>query len=119
MGVSMLGTTAEAPAPKRLRRTLLDGALRDGVPEPEVFEAGVLLAGKVHQIYAGPGEGKSWLALFLAAKGVERGQTVFYLDAENGHRITTERLQALGVRGADANLHYYDFPDLDMSHAAT
>jgi hypothetical protein len=45
----------------RFKRTLLDDALRDGVPEPEEFEAGVLLKGAVHQVYAETDAGKSWV----------------------------------------------------------
>jgi len=104
----------------RLNRTLLGDALREGMLEPEVFEEDLLLTGKVHQVFAGPGSGKSWLALWLATKAMERGQTVLYLDMENGKRIIAGRLQDLGVSSDDVDgyLNYYGFPALDMSDTA-
>jgi predicted ATP-dependent serine protease len=90
------------------------------VPEPSEFEPELLLKGKVHQVFSGPGSGKSWLALWLVMQAIERGETVLYLDMENGKRIISERLQDLGVsgEGIDEHLHYFDFPALDMGSEA-
>lgn len=104
-----------------LRRALLGDAIRKGVPEPEVFEQDLLLNGKTHHVFAGPGTGKSWLALWLAREAIERRETVMYLDMENGKRIITERLQHLGVDPAviDEHLYYVPYPSLDMGHDHT
>ena len=95
-------------------RTLLSEALRNGVPEPEELEPDVLIKGAAHQIFTGPGEGKTWVALWLIKRAIMREQTVMYLDAENGRRIVLERLQLLNVgEDVDEYLYYYDFPALD------
>jgi hypothetical protein len=101
----------------RLSQTALGGSLWHDVPEPEELEPGILLKGGVHQIFTGPGEGKTWLALWLLARNIEREQTAVFLDMENGHRIVRERLKLLGVDGStvDEHLHYRDFPSLDMT----
>ncbi len=103
----------------RLERTMLMEDIRSGIPKPDELETGVLLKGRVHQLFAGSGKGKSWLALRFAVSAMERGETVLYLDMENGKRIITERLQALGV-GDDVDdlLYYCAFPSLDMSDNA-
>jgi hypothetical protein len=95
-------------------RTLLSEALRNGVPETEELERDVLIKGAAHQIFTGPGEGKTWVALWLIKCAIMREQTMMYLDAENGKRIVLERLQLLNVGEAvDEHLYYYDFPALD------
>lgn len=97
-----------------LGRTMLTQAMRDGVPEPEELEPDVLIKGAAHQIFTGPGEGKTWVALWLIKRAIQRGETAMLFDAENGKRIITERLQLLNV-GADIDdyLFYYDFPSID------
>lgn len=104
----------------RFTRTLLGDAMRNGVPEPEEFEQDVLIKGDVHQIFTGPGDGKSWLALYLAKNAVGRGQSVVYFAMENGPRIAEERLEALGAdpEKVDEHLHYFYGPDVDMSRDA-
>lgn len=99
----------------RLGRTTLGEAIANGVPEPEELEPDVLIKGAAHQIFTGPGEGKTWVALWLIKRGIEREQTAMMFDAENGKRIVSERLQALEVgEYVDDRLHYYDFPALGV-----
>ena len=111
-------TDAKRTKITKLRRTMLDEVLINGVPTPEEFEPDVLLRGQAHQIYTGPGDGKTWVALWLIAQAIQRGQPVAYFDMENGRRIVTERLQDLGISAADKYLHYFDYPALDMSSQA-
>ncbi len=110
------GTTRKrATASGRYGRTMLTKAIRDGVPEPEELERDVLIKGAAHQIFTGPGEGKTWVALWLITRAMLRGETVMYFDAENGKRIISERLQLLGVgEDVDDYLHYYDFPAMGI-----
>jgi hypothetical protein len=110
------GTTRKkATASGRYGRTMLTQAIRDGVPEPEELERDVLIKGAAHQIFTGPGEGKTWVALWLITRAMMRGETVMYFDAENGKRIISERLQLLGVgEDVDDYLHYYDFPAMGI-----
>jgi len=107
---------------KKPRKGLLSGAvklgdlMRQGIEPPDELIDGVLLTGQVHQIFCGPGKGKSWLALWMAVKLVNRGLRVLYLDKENGARMIRNRLVALGADPAkvDANLVYVPFPSLDL-----
>ncbi len=100
-------------------RALLAEAIRHGVEPPEEFEPGVLLMGAVHQIFAGPSSGKTWLALWFIKNAIERGQTAVFFDTENGSRIISARLAELGVDASqiDAYLHYYPSPSLDLGAA--
>lgn len=103
-------------------RVKLAKGIEDGIDPPEEFEPGILLKGRVHSIYAAGGIGKTWFVLWIVKRAIERGQKVLLLDAENGHRIISERLAALGVDTArlDELLHYYPFPNLtlDPEHVA-
>jgi hypothetical protein len=88
--------------------------MEEGIDPPEELERGVILRGRVHWVYAAAGSGKSWLALWLVKRCIERGQRVVYFDAENGQRTVSERLGALGVSTEELDnlLHYYPFPYL-------
>ncbi len=90
--------------------------MRDGIEPPDELIPGVLLAGQVHQIFCGPGKGKSWLALWMAVRLVNRGLRVLYLDKENGPRMIRNRLVALGADPSkvDQCLVYVPFPPLDL-----
>jgi len=89
-------------------------AITQGIEPPEELEPGVLLKGKVHSINGGAGEGKTWLALWLIKRRIDRGERVVYFDSENGPRIVAERLALLGAdtRRIDELLRYYPFPSL-------
>jgi hypothetical protein len=104
-------------ATSHLRRTPLGNALREGVPEPEELEPEILLKGKAHQIFAPPTSAKTWVAVWLITRVLERGHSVMFLDIENGKRIISERLQGLEVSAddVDRHLYYYDFPTLGIS----
>jgi hypothetical protein len=95
-------------------RVPLAGAVENGVEPPEELEREVILRGRISWVYATAGSGKSWFALWLTMRCVERGQRVLYLDSENGHRIVAERLGALGVstERLDDLLCYIPFPFL-------
>jgi hypothetical protein len=58
--------------------------------------------------------------LWLIKRCLERSEKVVFFDAENGKRIVSERLAALGTstKRLDELLHYYPFPNLtlDPSH---
>jgi hypothetical protein len=104
----------------RLGRTTLTDAIRNGVPEPEELEQDILIKGAAHQLFTGPGEGKTWVALWLIKRAIQREQTAMYFDQENGKRIVTERLQLLGVgENVDTHLYYYDFPAMGIDSKDT
>jgi hypothetical protein len=87
---------------------------------PDELEPGVLLAGKVTSIYAGPGTGKTMCMLWAVKRCVERGLPVVIFDKENGPRIVSERLRMFGVdaKRADALILYYPSPDLPLTAEA-
>lgn len=99
------------------QRVLLGVITRQGIRPPEELIEGILLKGKVHQLYAAPAFGKSWVALWLAKELINQGKRVLYLDTENGPRIIAERLKAMGVEEEklDEYLVYYSSPDLPMT----
>ncbi|MDP9438197.1 MAG: AAA family ATPase [Actinomycetota bacterium] len=111
---------------KGKRKGLLAGAvrlgemMRHGIEPPDELIDGVLLEGRTHQLFCGPGKGKSWLALWMAVKLVNRGLRVLYLDKENGTRIIRNRLVALGADPSkvDECLVYVPFPSLDLDRDA-
>ncbi len=98
----------------RFGRTMLDEALRNGVPDPDELIQDVLLKGDAHQIFCGPEQGKTWIALWLIAQVIQRDERALFFDMENGKRIVSERLGELGVEAADEHLHYFHAPALSM-----
>jgi hypothetical protein len=101
-------------------RVLLGAGIAGDLEPPDELEPGILLRGKVHSVYAGPGTGKTMFMLWAAARCVERGEAVVVLDMENGPRIISERLRSLGVDAeqVDRLLHYYPSPSLSMTEEA-
>jgi hypothetical protein len=101
-------------------RVLLGDGIRNGIDPPEVLEPDVLLRGKVHIIYSGPGNGKTMLALWLAKRCMQRRARVVLFDTENGVRTVSERLADLGVNPnrVDKYLWYYPDPTLPVSDSA-
>ena len=73
-------------------RTLLAEGMERGIEPPEELEPDVILRGRVHWVYGPAGLGKTWLWLWLVKRCIERGERVLVFDAENGHRIVSERL---------------------------
>ncbi len=99
-------------------RVLLGEAAKKGVKPPKELVEDVLLEGEVHQVFSGAGTGKTFVSLYVAAKGVEQGRPIVYLDRENGQRIIVERLiEGFGVdpEKADELIHYYPDPEMDLS----
>ena len=94
----------------------LGEVLRGGVQPPEELVADVLLAGKAHQIFAPPGEGKSWMAGWLSLQVARQRKAVLYLDAENGPATIAGRMQALGATDAElsAYVHYHSSPTITL-----
>ena len=110
--------SAEGPSSLLLSgRVLLGRGMAEGIEPPEELEPGVLLRGKVHQFYSGPGNGKTMTALYLVARCIKRGQKVVFFDMENGLRIVSERLKLLGVDPAkvDEHLVYLPAPNLPLT----
>ena len=95
-------------------RVLLGEAMRGGVELPEELEPGLLIRGSVHHLFAGPGVGKTWLALWLIKNAIGRGQAVAFFDTENGQRIISERLVALGVDSSQVDARLFYYPTLSM-----
>jgi hypothetical protein len=98
-------------------RVMLGRAIVEGIDPPRILVDDVLLEGKAHSIYSGPGLGKTFLMLWLALEVMKRDLPVVLYDAENGPRLMAERLQQLGADPAllDERLHYYPFPSLDAT----
>lgn len=103
------------------QRVPLGEIIRQGIKPPEELIEGILLKGKVHQVFAAPGCGKSWVALYVAKKLINQGKRVLYLDTENGPRIIAERLKSMGAEEEklEEYLHYYSSPDLPMTEEST
>jgi AAA domain len=95
-------------------RILLGRAITQGIEPPKELVPDILLAGKVHSIYSGPGTGKTFLMLWIILRVIEQGFAVLLYDMENGPRIMAERLEQLRAEPAalDQHLHYHYYPDL-------
>lgn len=98
----------------KYRGLSLEQVMSSGLEEPEQLVEDVLLRGSSHQIFCGPGEGKTWVALWLMVNLMKRRRTVAYLDMENGPRITVERLRGFGIADV-SNLLYTYSPSLGMT----
>ncbi len=122
----LLTDLASAPRwePKKPRglqgRVLLGAGIAGELEPPDELEPGILLKGKVHSVYAGPGTGKTMFMLWAVKRCLERGQAVVVLDMENGPRIVSERLRSLGAAAerTDKLLHYFPGPNLPMTAEA-
>lgn len=71
--------------------------------------AGLFYTAAVNTVQGEPGTGKSWLALYVAAEQITRGNNVLIIDYEDSPATTVTRLVALGV-GVDligAHLRYW------------
>jgi hypothetical protein len=99
------------------QRVYIGRAIEQGIEPPDELIPDVVLVGRVHQVFAAAGTGKSWLALWLTKRAILRHKYVLYLDKENGQRIVAERLEALGVdpKMIDEYLIYVPFPTLDLN----
>ncbi len=95
-------------------RVDLGAVLLNGVEPPRELVEGVVLEGRSHVIYSGPGLGKTFIMLWIILRVLERGAPVLLYDKENMARIMGERLKALGADPATLSrlLHYYPDPSL-------
>ncbi len=113
-----------APAPPerrpRFERIDLGEPIESGMEPAEMLVPDVLYAGSVHGIYSAGGKGKTFFALWLIKQVIDQDRPVMLLDQENGVRIISERLRALGVSAEQArrNLHYYPFPSMPLEAGA-
>ena len=87
-------------------RSNMTQLMSEGVKPAKVFQDGVLLEGMRHTVFADNQQGKTWFALWLCVQAIERGETVVYLDQENGAETIAERLHKLGITNPDAFNHY-------------
>jgi hypothetical protein len=80
--------------------------------ENELLIEGVLFRSQNHTVYGGAGQGKTMLACFIASELVKRGETVVYLDMENGHGRIFARMRALGCEEEQLEryFHYFEEP---------
>jgi hypothetical protein len=109
--------TAAAPEGRpRFERIDLGEPIESGMEPAEMLVPDVLYAGSVHGIYSAGGKGKTFFALWLIKQVIDQDRPVMLLDQENGVRIISERLRALGVNAEQArrNLHYYPFPSMPL-----
>lgn len=82
-----------------------------GIEPPEMLIDGMLLKGKVHQVFGAAGKGKSWMASWAVAQLVRNGEKVILLDKENGQRIMVERLGLLGAKEDQLKQHLEYYPN--------
>jgi AAA domain len=101
-------------------RVLLGEGIAGELEPPDELEPGILLRGKVHSLYAGPGTGKTMCAQYLVNRCVDRDQAVAIFDMENGPRIISERHRALGTdpEKADEYVYYFPSPNLPLTEEA-
>jgi hypothetical protein len=105
----------------RFERIDLGEPIESGMEPPEMLVSEELYAGRVHCIFSAGGTGKTFKALWLIKKAIDKGKTVLLLDLENGVRIISDRLRDLGVDPDQVrrHLHYYPFPSMPLSIEAS
>ena len=84
---------------------------RSSGSKPEALIDGVLFRGENHIIFGGAGQGKTMLACYIASELTKRGESVVYLDHENGAGRIFERMHALGCTEGMLEEHFYYFED--------
>jgi hypothetical protein len=114
-------TTPAAATGSRFERIDLGEPIESGMEPAEMLVPDVLYAGSVHGIYSAGGKGKTFFALWLIKQVIDQDRPVMLLDQENGVRIISERLRALGVSAEQARrwLHYYPFPSMPLEAGAS
>ena len=90
-------------------RVDLGAVLQNGIEPPTELVEGLILEGRSHVIYSGPGHGKTFVMLWIILQVLKRGAPVLLYDKENMARIMGERLKAMGADPATLTrlLHYY------------
>jgi hypothetical protein len=84
---------------------------RSSGSKPEALIDGVLFRGENHIIFGGAGQGKTMLACYIASELIKRGESVVYLDHENGAGRIFKRMHALGCTEEMLEEHFYYFED--------
>jgi hypothetical protein len=79
--------------------------------KPQALIDGVLFRGQNHIIFGSAGQGKTMLACYISAELIKRGESVVYLDHENGAGRIFERMHALGCTEEMLEEHFYYFED--------
>jgi hypothetical protein len=79
--------------------------------KPEVLIEGVLFRKRNHIAFGGAGQGKTMLACYLSSELIKRGETVVYLDRENGEGRIFDRMHALGCTEEQLEEHFYFFAE--------
>jgi hypothetical protein len=93
----------------KFRRTHGSGVTLDWLYE------GVMYERKRHLIFGGHSSGKTMLALAIAAAVIKRGESVVYIDYENGEDEIFPRLYALGCTEDEVAELFYYFPEPDAT----
>jgi len=62
-------------------------------------------------LFGGAGQGKTMLACYISAELIKRGESVVYLDHENGAGRIFKRMHALGCTEGMLEEHFYYFED--------
>jgi AAA domain len=79
--------------------------------KPEALIDGVLFRGENHIIFGSAGQGKTMLACYIASELTKGGESVVYLDHENGAGRIFKRMHALGCTEGMLEEHFYYFED--------
>jgi hypothetical protein len=90
------------------------------IPRPERLLSAepMLVKGRVHCVFGGPGQAKSLWLLWQILLAIRAGYRVLFLDEETGHNETTERLVAMGATSAElAAITYLPYALPGMSQA--
>lgn len=80
------------------------------------LEPGIVAAGCTTLIHGEPGCGKTWLALSIAKRVIDTGDTVVFVDLESGPSRARQRVIALGL-DMDGLLYLRDAP-VTLANAA-
>lgn len=101
-------------------RVDLGQLIRTGVEPPVELVPDVILEGRSHLLYSGPGLGKTYIMLWIILRVLERGAPVILFDKENMAPIMAERLEGMGADTAmlSRSLHYFPDPSLPMDEEA-
>jgi len=93
----------------RFEQTMLGS--HEVTPPTWLYEP-IVLEGTHTTITSDAGTGKTIVALAVVKALVEQGDTVVYLDQENGPDVMSERLRSMGadMDAVDAHLAYFPYP---------
>jgi hypothetical protein len=106
-------------APPRFEFQNLAEIMREGFRPPEMLISEWIVIGQVVWVQGEPGDGKTWIALYLAARALNDGKRVLFADEEMGGQETAQRLIALGVSPevVEERFDYLPFPGIAKTDA--